>query len=342
MTIIGDAMERLLPQIEEALQQALATPEPALDAHYGMMHYHLGWTDQTFQAVLKGGGKRLRPLLCILAGEAAGCDVELLLLAAAAIEVLHSFSLVHDDIEDNSPMRRGRPAVWAVWGIPQAVNVGDSLMAIAHRTLLQLGRLSVSDDRLLAAVEAFDRTCVSLTEGQYLDMSFQSRMDVTVEQYLSMIDGKTAALMGLSAQVGPLVGGAPAGVTESLRQFGLALGTGFQIEDDILGIWGDEAITGKSAASDILERKKSLPIIYGLRSASGEQLRSIYQRELASSADVAAVLALLDEVDARGFSQEHADAALARAMSALAATGLSEPALAPLRELALSLSRRKG
>lgn len=342
MTTLTDAMERLLPPIEAALQQALAAPEPALHAHYGMMRYHLGWTDETFQAVLKGGGKRLRPLLCLLAGEAAGLRAELLLPAAAAIEALHSFSLVHDDIEDNSPLRRGRPSVWAVWGIPQAVNVGDALMAVAHRTLMQLRRSSISADRLLAAVDAFDQTCVSLTEGQYLDMSFQSRGDVSVEQYLTMIDGKTAALLGLSAQLGPLLGGASTSVTESFRQFGLALGMAFQIEDDILGIWGDEALTGKPAESDILERKKSLPIVYGLHSEVGDRLMAVYRTEPASPADIAAVLALLDEVNARGFCEQQADAALARAMSALAATGSSEPALAPLRELALALRRRKG
>lgn len=185
---IQEAMARYLPLIEGALREALQTPHAHLAAHHGMMHYHLGWVDERFQPKPARGGKRLRPLLCLLACEAAGGDVHDALPAAAAIEILHNFSLVHDDIEDNSPTRRGRPAVWALWGVPQAVNVGDALFALAHRTLGRLWERDMPAERVLAAILAFDEACVALTEGQYLDMSFEERSDVTVDEYLRMID----------------------------------------------------------------------------------------------------------------------------------------------------------
>ncbi len=338
---IREAMARYLPLIEEALQAALQTSHKTLAAHHGMMHYHLGWVDQRFQSKPAGGGKRLRPLLCLLACEAAGGDVQVALPAAAAIEILHNFSLVHDDIEDDSPTRRGRPAVWALWGVPQAINVGDALFALAHRTLGQLSEQDVPADRVLGATRAFHDTCVALTEGQYLDMSFEARLDVTVDEYMEMIRGKTAALMGLSTQLGALLAGAPAGRIGHFHRFGRMLGIAFQIEDDILGIWGDEALTGKSAASDILERKKTLPVVYALQSAVGERLRAIYQKRELTPEDTPSVLVLLEEVHARGYAKRLAEEALHQALEALAATGLGEAALAPLGELAALLQGRR-
>jgi geranylgeranyl diphosphate synthase type I len=338
---IREAMARYLPLIEEALQAALQTSHRTLAAHHGMMHYHLGWVDQRFQSKPAGGGKRLRPLLCLLACEAAGEDVQVALPAAAAIEILHNFSLVHDDIEDDSPTRRGRPAVWALWGVPQAINVGDALFALAHRTLGQLSEQDVPADRVLGATHAFHDTCVALTEGQYLDMSFEARLDVTVDEYVEMIRGKTAALMGLSTQLGALLAGAPADRIGHFHRFGRMLGIAFQIEDDILGIWGDEALMGKSAASDILEKKKTLPVVYALQSAVGERLREIYQKRELTPEDITSVLVLLEEVHARGYAERLAEEALQQALEALAATGMGEAALAPLQELAALLQGRR-
>jgi len=337
---IKTATARYLPLIEEALQAALQTSHETLAAHHGMMHYHLGWVDQRFQSKPGGGGKRLRPLLCLLACGAAGKDVQVALPAAAAIEILHNFSLVHDDIEDDSPTRRGRPAVWALWGVPQAINMGDALFALAHRTLGQLSEQDVPAGRVLEATHAFHDTCVALTEGQYLDMSFEARLDVTVDEYMEMIRGKTAALMGLSTQLGALLAGAVADRIGHFHRFGRMLGIAFQIEDDILGIWGDEALTGKSAASDILEKKKTLPIVYALQSAVGERLRAIYQKRELTPEDTPSVLLLLEEVHARGYAKRLAEEALRQALEALAATGLGEAPLAPLRELAALLQGR--
>ena len=335
------AKTRYLPLIEEALREALRAPRETLAAHHAMMQYHLSWLDEGLRPRTGGGGKRLRPLLCLLACEAAGGDVQVALPAAVAIEILHNFSLVHDDIEDNSPTRRGRPAVWALWGVPQAVNVGDALFALAHQTLGRLSEHDVPAARLLAATRAFDDTCVALTAGQFLDMSFEARLDVTVDEYLEMIEGKTAALLGLSTGLGALLAGAPGQTVSMFHRFGNNLGIAFQIEDDILGIWGDEALTGKPAASDILEKKKTLPVVYALASAVAERLRPLYRQPELTAEDVPSVLALLEEVNARSYAQQLADEAHDTAMTCLALTGLSEEALAPLRELAASLRGRQ-
>lgn len=338
---IQESAARCLPLLEDALQDALRAPHEALAAHHAMMQYHLGWLDEGLRPRTGEGGKRLRPLLCLLACEAAGGDVQVALPAALAIEILHNFSLVHDDIEDHSPTRRGRPAVWVLWGVPQAVNVGDALFALAHRTLGRLAEHDVPAGRVLAATRAFDDTCVALTEGQYLDMSFEARLDVTVDEYLAMIEGKTAALTGLSTRLGALLAGAAAEIVRSFHRFGQRLGIAFQIEDDILGVWGDEALTGKSAASDILEKKKTLPVVYALQSAVGERLRTLYRRPELTAGDISAVLALLEEVNAGGYARRMAEETHQQALMALANTRLDEEALAPLRELAASLRGRQ-
>ena len=337
---VHETMNRYLPRIEKALQEALQAPLPTVTDHHNMMHYHMGWLDDRFQTSAVGGGKRLRPLLCLLACQAVGGEVSVALPAAAAMEILHNFSLAHDDIEDNSRERRGRPALWTLWGVPQAINVGDALFALAHRTLGQLSDHDVPAWRILAAIRSFDRTCVALTEGQYLDMSFESRRDVTVDEYLEMVEGKTAALIGLSAELGALLGDAPPPLVAHFLEFGRQLGIAFQIEDDILGIWGDESLTGKSASSDIREKKKTLPVVYGLGSTVGLQLKTVYGEQEITEEDLPSVLALLHEVDALGHTQRVAEASYQRALAALNATGLGDAALAPLRELTAMLKGR--
>ena len=337
---LQEAMANYLPLIEEALQAALATPRTTVAQHHGMMHYHLGWVNERLEARPSSGGKRLRPLLCLLTCQAAGGDALTALPAATAIEILHNFSLAHDDIEDNSPTRRGRAALWTLWGVPQAINVGDALSAIARRTLGELLQHGVPAERVMEATQAFDATCVALTEGQYLDMDFERRLDVSVDEYVEMIGGKTAGLIGLSARLGASLAGAPAWMVSHFREFGWDLGLAFQIEDDILGIWGDESATGKSASTDILEKKKSLPVVYALGSDVGAELQAIYRKPKLTRQDIAPVLGLLDEVDALGYTRQMADEAYQSAHTELMATGLGEAALLAVRELAAILRGR--
>jgi len=337
---LQEAMAIYLPLIENGLRRALASPRPTVAQHHGMMHYHMGWVDEQLEARPAAGGKRLRPLLCLLTCQAAGGDALTALPAATAIEILHNFSLAHDDIEDNSPTRRSRAALWTLWGVPQAINVGDALFAIAHRTLAETLQQGVAAKHVMQLTQAFDATCVALTEGQYLDMSFEQRMDVTVDEYVEMIAGKTAALIGLSAQLGASLAGAPDWMVLHFREFGRHLGLAFQIEDDILGIWGDESATGKSASTDILEKKKSLPVVYALGSDAGPDLQAIYRRPALTAQDIAPVLRLLDAVGALGYARRMAEEAHQSAQAELAATGLGEAALTAVRELAAMLRGR--
>jgi len=339
---LREAMGRLLPLIEEALQEAVKPPDPAVKAHYGMMAYHLGFADVNLRPARASAGKRIRPLLCLLVTEATGGSIERAMPAAVALELLHNFSLVHDDIEDDSPTRRHRPTVWKVWGIPQAINVGDGLFALAHLALERLADQGVPPEIVLEALRAFDDTCRLLTEGQHLDLAFEEREQVSEEEYLQMIAGKSGALLGLSTQLGALVSGAEPAKVDAYRRFGLSIGRAFQIRDDILGIWGDEAVTGKSVQSDILSRKKSLPVVYALmqEGEAGQTLRAIYTQPEIAPEDVPEVLHWLEVAGSRAYAERMVREAHAQAMRALEEAQPLEPAGAALRELADSLVAR--
>ncbi|HNU05196.1 MAG TPA: polyprenyl synthetase family protein [Anaerolineae bacterium] len=320
--MIQDHFARYLPLIEAEMRRVIGDAPGVYAGHYGMLRYHMGWVDAQMQPAAVNGGKRIRPVLCLLACEAVGGAGDHALPAAAAVELLHNFSLIHDDVEDDSPTRRHRPTVWALWGAPQAINAGDAMFTLARLALHRLSACSVAPATALEASRIFDHACLRLTEGQYLDMSFESRLDVTVDEYLTMIGGKTAALLGASLELGALLGGADEAGRGHLADFGRSLGLAFQMQDDILGIWGDEVITGKSAASDILTRKKSLPVVYALENPRvGGELRARYARPIGAE-DVPAVLELLAEAGAREYTAQAAQVAHRAALAALEASGV--------------------
>lgn len=267
-----------------------------------MLRYHLGWVDEQGNPASVYAGKQFRPLFLLLCAEAAGGDWRQALPAAAAVELVHNFSLIHDDIEDRSPLRRGRPTLWSIWGEASAINAGDAMFALAHRALLRLAECGVSSARVLRAVEMFEETNLELTRGQHSDMAFESRPEVSVEEYLEMVRGKTAALISLCARLGAWVAGCGDERVAQFAELGLSLGMAFQVRDDILGIWGEPEVTGKSAATDIVSRKKSLPVLYGLGRSS--DFRDVFGRaEVLDEGDVGLAVGFLDEVDARGFAE---------------------------------------
>ena len=252
----------LLSQIEQELQRQISRLDnPRTQSFHEMLTYHMGWTGEG--AGPEATGKRIRPLLVLLCTAACGADWQLALPAAAAVELVHNFSLVHDDIQDNSDKRRGRPTTWVKWGAPMAINVGDALFVISNLAIIDL-KENYPADVVLRAAEILNNTCLDLTRGQFLDMSYEERVDLGVDDYWPMVAGKTAALLSACSHIGALLGGADEPTQESYRSFGHYLGIAFQVQDDILGIWGDEALTGKSAASDLVEGKKSLPVLAGL------------------------------------------------------------------------------
>lgn len=305
-------------------------------AHYTMMRYHLGWATPDGSPTEASSGKMLRPTLCLLACEAVGGDWRSAVPAAAAIEILHNFSLVHDDIEDRSHERHGRPTVWDIWGEAQAINVGDGMFVLAHQALLGLAESGVDSPRLLNTMIAFDQAARRLCEGQYRDMSFERRLDVTVDDYFAMISGKTAALIEASCGVGAYLGGAGKQQQEHLETYGRELGIAFQVYDDYLGIWGESEKTGKSTFDDIRDRKKSFPIVFALERASEEDaecIRSAFSRETVDDESVAQVAAVLDRVDAAQATIAMARVKAAGALTALDVEGIDRERREELRSI---------
>jgi len=261
----------LLSHIELELQKQVSRLDaPRTKPFHEMLTYHMGWTGEG--AGPEATGKRIRPLLVMLCAAASTASTAPLsgdeswqsaLPAAAAVELVHNFSLAHDDIQDNSPKRRGRDAAWVKWGAPMAINVGDALFVISNQAIIDL-KNNYPAEMVVKAAEILNNTCLELTRGQFLDMSYEERTDLAIEDYWPMISGKTAALLAAGCHIGSLLGGADDSKQEAYRSFGHYLGLAFQVQDDILGIWGDEKVTGKSAASDLVEGKNSLPVLAGL------------------------------------------------------------------------------
>lgn len=292
----------------------------ALHPFYGMIAYHLGWVDRHFAPQTARAGKNLRPSLCLLLAEGLGGRAEDAAPLAAGIELLHNFSLVHDDIEDRSATRRDRPTVWSVWGEAQAINTGDAMFSLSHQLWLRTPLADRDPAAFVEILRSLERTVLTLCEGQYLDMSGEGSLDLSSDAYLMMIAGKTAALIGESAWVGTRVGTADPVALAAARRFGVELGTAFQIRDDLLGIWGDERETGKSASSDIATRKMTLPVILALESddaALRQALRARYGALPTGGDDDTQVRALLEAAGAQEHTAQAEHAHWAAAMDAL-------------------------
>lgn len=331
--------QTMLPKLNEEMRAVLQATNSNPERFFGMIHYHMGWLDAELQPADVHPGKQIRPLLCLLACQAAGGDWRQALPAAAAIEILHNFSLVHDDIEDASLTRRGRPTVWQLWGIEQAINAGDAMFALAHLAMSRLADRDVAAPIVVQALRRFDETCLHLTQGQHADMDFERRDAVSVADYLAMITGKTAVLISLCTELGARIAGASADHVDHYAQFGLNLGLAFQVQDDILGIWGDETVTGKSAATDIITRKKTLPVLYGL--AQSSELRQLYRQDETDQAFVSQVIHLLDESGARAFTQAKASAYSEAAVAHLRAAEPSGEAASALHQITDMLLQRQ-
>jgi len=282
-------------------------------AMYEQIRYHLGYTDRDARP-----GKRLRPLLGLLTYASLSPDWERALPGAAAVELGHNFSLVHDDIEDGDAERRGRPTLWVRDGIPQAINTGDALFTISRVALHHLTALGFSDTKVLRLMKLYDETCLRLCEGQFIDIAASARTEMqSVEHYFEMIGRKTAALISGSVESGAILASDDEEVILRFRNFGWALGLAFQINDDLLGIWGDEATTGKEA-SDLARHKKTLPVLHAMEQATPadrDVLASLYADEDPGAGIVAAGLQVLERTGSREYTRMKAQEWRARAIS---------------------------
>ncbi len=324
--------------INEEMRLVLELESEPSDNFLGMLHYHMGWLDSDLRPTNVNSGKQIRPLVCLLCCMAAGGDWHKVVPAAAALELLHNFSLIHDDIQDASPTRRGRLTLWKIWGIEQAINVGDAMFAISHLAMARLTEHGIRADIVVQALRRFDETCLHLTRGQHADIDFEKRNEVNVDDYVVMITGKTAVLLSLCAELGALIAGCDEDTITHYATFGLNLGLAFQIKDDILGIWGDEKITGKSTATDVTTKKKTLPVLYGL--SKSETLRQYYAESENGNEFVSKVTQTLEQIGAYDFASKKATQYSESSLNHLTAAQPSGPAAKALLQLAEMLLSR--
>jgi len=341
MVNLDNIFKRFRPELEAELKKIVGKASLPM---YDMMRYHMGWIDESGRAKRNTAGKRLRPILCLLACESLGGQWKRAVPIAASVELVHNFSLIHDDIQDSSRERRGRPTVWSIWGLPQGINVGDGMHALALSSLLRLEKRGIPHEKTVKAASILGEASLRLCEGQYLDLNFENRLDIKVNDYLTMISGKTAALFQCSLEAGSLMATDNESLIARMRGFGHALGMTFQVHDDILGIWGDEKATGKPSASDIQMRKKTLPVVYALNKAKDEdreRLHRTYRKKRISFADVDEVLKLLNKLDARAYAQEISTNYYNDALSELNGLEISQTAREELDAVAAFLFNRK-
>jgi geranylgeranyl diphosphate synthase, type I len=334
----------MLPAIESELKKQVARLDsPRTNTYHEMLTYHMGWSGEG--AGPEASGKRIRPLMVLLCTAAIDSEQALTqggwreaLPAAAAVELVHNFSLVHDDIQDNSGKRRGRPTLWTKWGMPQAINAGDGLFVLSNLAMSDLAEKYPASTCLRAA-HVLHETCLDLTRGQFLDISYEERLDLDEDDYWPMISGKTAALLASCCEIGAILGGASPEQEQAYHEFGMSLGLAFQVQDDILGIWGNEAVTGKSAASDLLEGKKSLPVLFGLGKKGAFARR--WQAGPILADEVQAVAQMLADEGAIDYAQKTAKEMTTRARESLSRSQPKGQAGEALAELADQLIGRK-
>ena len=283
----------------------------------------------------KGRGKGTRPALAILSAEAVGAPAETAVPGAVAIELIHDFSLIHDDIIDNDAERRHRPTVWAKFGTGVGVVVGDALHALAFEMLLS----DPSPPRVRAAKNLAEAVSAMIA-GQSMDMAFEERPSVTLQQCLAMEQGKTGALLAYASSVGAILAGADDTVVEELADFGAHMGVAFQAVDDLLGIWGDPERTGKPAGADLRERKKSVPVVIALNSdtSAAEELADLYARPEWDAGGVDAARALVEAGGGREHTQalarDHYDLAVSALDSLSSCEGVVVEVVEEMRSLA--------
>jgi geranylgeranyl diphosphate synthase, type I len=259
---IRTEFKTILADIESEMASVLYEREGHARPLYEMLAYHLGIDGSDGPR-----GKRIRPLLGVLAYQSLTGDYRAALPGAAALELGHNFSLVHDDIEDSDAERHHRPTLWAIWGVPLAINAGDALFALSRLAIYRLMD-GFGDHRVLELMKVYDETCLALCEGQYLDIAFERRVDVTVDAYMDMIGKKTAALIGGSVRAGAILATDDDTVADAYQEFGYALGMAFQMADDVKGTFWTSTESGKAEAGDVRKRKKTLPAVWALQHAS--------------------------------------------------------------------------
>lgn len=338
---LPDVFMRYRARIDVGLHQALAECEGAL---YDMLRYHLGWQDEQGKANRVGGGKGVRPALCLFAAEVLGGRLADALPAAVALELVHNFSLIHDDIQDGDTERHHRSTVWYVWGHGNGIDAGVAMHVLANLAFTTVTGAALPASRQLAVSQLITRASLQMIEGQVLDITYEQRPTVRVSDYLTMIEKKTGALLEAPLHTGAVIATDDPKQVEAMRAFGHELGRLFQIRDDMLGVWGEPAKTGKAAGNDIHRRKKSLPIVHALSTAEGqarERLMQVYKSDRPlTQADVGEVTSVLEEIGTHRFCEELAREHAASSLEAIRDLELAPSARQECEELTRFLLER--
>ncbi|MBH77243.1 MAG: dimethylallyltranstransferase [Dehalococcoidia bacterium] len=325
-----------LNDLETALRSAIGAEKGGLAAS---SRYVMGWEDEAGRPTTTGG-KRIRPALCLLAAEVLGGSALEAMPGAVAVELVHNFSLVHDEIQDRDAERHHRPTIWRLVGEAQAINIGDFLLTHAIRALSES---ATPPERRLAALNALLTATDDMIGGQWSDLSFEPRGDVSIEDYLAMVEGKTGALIGAPLQIGAILSGAPKDQSDRLRDWGRKVGLAFQVQDDILGIWGNPAITGKSNQNDLARHKKTLPVIAALSAPSTQgHLSRLFAQENPPTTEIEAVSLQMEAEGIREIAEEYAQSFVDAAGTLLNDLGLHEEEREQLATVARYLIQRAG
>ncbi|HEU5270563.1 MAG TPA: polyprenyl synthetase family protein [Jatrophihabitans sp.] len=334
-TTLSPSLERSMDSFRSAMQAAVARMDPSSAA---VSAYHLGWSAADGTPLQAPSGKGIRPALALLSAQAGGADAEAGVPAAVAVELVHNFSLLHDDVMDGDTERRHRPTVWTLWGVPSAILTGDAMLTVAVEALLESG-----SEHALAALRLLLATTRELIHGQVEDLQFESRESVDLQQCQQMAARKTGALIAASATLGCVLVGGDEDVVRALDSYGQALGVAFQLVDDLLGIWGDPAVTGKPVLSDLRARKRSLPVTYALSQdePAGRRLSEWLAGSGEDEAGLRQIAELIEATGARSWAAGQAAWHIRQAEQALAASTIPPPLQAEFMKVARFVADRE-
>ncbi len=326
------SLEQRHDALDAELSEILGRREGLL---YDMMLYQLGWVDKLGEPLPRSRPLRPYSTLCLLSCEAVGGDYRPALSAAAALELVNAFILVHKDVQDGSPHDDSRPSVWWVWGPGQAINVGDGLHALGRSALFRLSDAGLPPGRVLKALNILDEACLQLCEGQYLDLSYQERLDVPSSAYLRMAEGMTGAITAGAMALGALAATGDREIVDAFHAAGLKLGVAYQIRRDIQALWG--AGEGGAPSPQILNKNKTYPVVLLLETAdlkTKRRLGGIYFKRVLEPSDAADILALLEEAGARQSAESAVRNYCRQSMEALERLSLPQEGLQGLARMA--------
>lgn len=338
---LPDVFSRYRTAVNDGLVRAIGEERAPV---YDMLRYHLGWIDEQGNAIEANSGKAVRPSLCLFSCEAVGGAWRQALPAAVAIEMIHNFSLIHDDMQDGDTERRHRSTVWYLWGHSHGLNAGVAMNVLGNLTAFSDDDPSDAETAL-AVSRILTEACIRMIEGQVLDISFEQRRTVGVHEYMDMISKKTGALLAASLHMGAVVGTSSRDSVDGMLRFGDSLGRLFQVRDDMLGVWGLQEKTGKPRASDLRRRKKSLPVVHALSAAEGETKKRFLDlygtdRPLDDN-DIDEILSILDDLGTEKFCRGLAEECVGESEEALSAVELSASAREECAELTQFLLERE-